>query len=281
MVRPFVRSALMAAVCTAALALIARADCCAPAPDCGAPAFRTICCTEWRPEAYQATRVCYRTEYHQETYTAYRCEYVPEVRTRTVTVCRMVPEVRTELRTYCVSVPSVETRTVMKPCWTCRPVTHVVCKTEDHGHYECHEVPCGPSLCDRVRKCFRRHDCCDECEPVRTKTVRCWVPCPVTVQVPVTRMERVCEYRPVTFTVTTCRQEVRQQPVTMTVCRPVTEVRNETYTVCVPRQVAVPCTRTVPVSVPYTQTVTLTRMVPYTVQKQVPVAACCSRPCCH
>jgi hypothetical protein len=280
MVRPIVRLALLSAVCTTAAALAARAgDCCAPAGDCCAPAFRTVCCTEWRPETYLATRVCNRTEYRQETYTAYRCEYVPEVRTRTYTVCRSVPEVHTEWRTHCVSVPCVETRTVMKPCWTCVPVTHMVCKTEDHGHYECREVCCRPSLCSRVRKCFS-HDCCDDCCPPPTKTVQVWVPCKVTVQVPVTHMQRVCEYRPVTCTVTTCRHDVRREAYQVTTCRMVPECRTENYTVMVPRQVAVPCTRTVPVCVPYTETVTLTRMVPVTVQKQVPVA-CCARPCCH
>jgi hypothetical protein len=269
-------------VCTTATALAARADCCAPAADCCAPAFRTVCCTEWHPEAYQATRVSYRTECREVASTTYRCEYTPEVRTRTVTTCSMVPEVHTEMRSYCVSVPCVEQRTVMQPCWTCQPSVHMTCKCEDHGHYECREVCCKPSLCERLHKCCHRHDCCDDCCPPPTKTVQVWVPCKVMVQVPVTTYKRVCEYRPVTCTVTTCRHEMRQEAVQVTCCKMVPVCHTENYTVMVPHQVAVPCTRTVSVCVPYTEAVTLTRMVPCTVQKQVPVLACChSAPCCH
>ena len=167
-----VRVALIVGVCTAAAAVAARAgDCCAPAAGCGAPAteccapqFRTVCCTEWVPEAYQCTRTCYRTECRQETYTTWRTECTPEQRTRTYTVCRMVPEVRTEWRTVCVRVPCVEERTVMKTRTVCVPVTTVSRKCEDHGHYECREVPCGPSLHDRMKKhLHHKKDCCDPC----------------------------------------------------------------------------------------------------------------------
>jgi hypothetical protein len=190
----------------------------APGPDgCGsgcasecaapAPAFRTVCVTEWRPEQYQSTRTAYRTEYTQETYTAYRCEYSCETRTRTVTVNRMVPEVQQVTRTVCVNVPTVEERTVMKTHVSYRPVTTMVSKCEDHGHWECREVECGPSLHDRLKKCLHhKNDCCEECEKPRTKTVREWVPCKVMVQVPVTRCERVCEQVPVTCRVTVCRK---------------------------------------------------------------------------
>ena len=66
-------------------------------------------------------------------------------------------------------------RTSLMPCWTCKPCVHMVCKCEDHGHWECREVCCKPSLCERLRRCCH-HDCCDDCCPPPTKTVRVWVP---------------------------------------------------------------------------------------------------------
>jgi hypothetical protein len=245
---------------------------------CGAPAYRTVCVTEYRPECYTTTRTAYRNECHTETYTAYRTECTAECRTRTVTVNRMVPETHTEYRTQCVSVPCVENRTCMEAHWTCTPCTHMVTKWEDHGHYECHEEVCGPTMMDRMRKCFRKNDCCDECEPVRTRTVRCWVPCKVCVEVPVTTYERHCEMVPVTHQVTVCHTEQRQVAVQVCSYRCVPECHNETYTVMVPHQVAYQACRTVSTCVPYQETVTCTRMVPYTVEKQVPVecGGCCS-----
>jgi hypothetical protein len=247
--------------------------CCAPAP-C-APAFRTVCSTEWVPETYTCTRTSYHTEYHQETYTAYRCEAVPEVRTRTYTVCHLVPETHTEVRNVCVSVPCVEQRTIMQPHWVCVPVTHFVCKTEDHGHYECCEVPCKPSLCDRLHKLCHRNECCCEEECVKTKIVKRWVPCPVTIQIPVTKMERHCEYHPVTISVPTCRQEVHQESFQVCSYQSVPEVRTENYTVMVTHTVPYQTTRTVATCVPCQVPVTLTRLVPHTVAHQVPVCGGC------
>ncbi|HJT75708.1 MAG TPA: hypothetical protein VJ739_00750 [Gemmataceae bacterium] len=283
MVWQSVRIALVAGVCTAALALVANAgECGAPcgsdcgAPACCAPAFRTVSCTEWRPETYQTTRTVYRTECHQEAYTAYRCEMATEVRTRTCTSYQMVPEVRTEVRNVCVCVPCVETRTVMQQHWTCKPVTCMVTKWEDHGHYECHEVPCRESLCSRLKKRMHHHDCCEECcAPPPMKTVRCWVPCKVAVQVPCTHMERTCEYVPTTCQVTTYKHEVRQESYQVTCCKCVPVTHTENYTVCVPHQVAYQAYRTVAVCVPHQEVVTCTRLVPCTVTKQVPVTECC------
>ena len=97
-----VRIASLAVLVSAAAASTARAgDCAAPC----APAYRTVCCTEWVPEQYQCTRTCCKVEHKQEAYTAYKCECAPETRTRTCTVYKMVPEVQTVTRSYCVCVP--------------------------------------------------------------------------------------------------------------------------------------------------------------------------------
>jgi hypothetical protein len=100
----------------------------------------------------------------------------------------------------------------------------------------------------------------------------------VWVEYPVTKMERVCEYRPVTHQVTVFKQEVRQEKYEVTCWKCVPEQHVETYQVMVPHQVAYKATRTVSVCVPYQETVTLTRMVAHTVQKQVPVECV---PCCE
>jgi hypothetical protein len=212
-----------------------------------APPMQKVCVTEWVPETYQTKRTVYRTECREETYTAYRCETVMEKRVRTV----------------CVSVPHLETRTVMRTHWTCRPVTTVERKCVDRGHYECREVPCEPGLMDRLRKCFKKNDCCADCCPPPTKTVKVWVPCMVWEERPVTRMERVCEQRPETITVTVCRTETRQ----------------ETCDVPVTRQVPYLAKRTVNVCVPHEEVVTATRMVCRTVEKLVPVETC--NACCE
>src|SRR5262249_44527964 len=150
------------------------------------------------------------TEWREETFTAYRCECTPEVRSRTITVCRMVPEVKEVVRRVCVSVPVCEERTVMKPHWTCKPVTCMVRRCVDRGHWECREVPCDPSCRDRLKKWFKRKsDCCEPCCPPPTKIVKVWVPCKVWEEIPVTRMVRTCEYVPTVVKVTTCRQEWR------------------------------------------------------------------------
>jgi hypothetical protein len=237
--------------------------------------------TEWVPEHVKTTRTAYRMEQRQEKYTAYRCEYFPEERTRTVTVHKMVPEVQNVVRTYCVSVPVVEERTVMQAHWTCRPVTKMVCKTVDNGHYECREVPCGPTLRDRLRKLCGK-ECCDPCP--RTKIEKVWVSCPTVIQTPVTTMERVCEHRPVVVRVNTCRLEQRQENVQVTVHRCVAENRVEKFTVNVAKQVPYEAVRTVCVCVPYQEEVTVCRMVACVVEREVAVSTscgdCCAPSCC-
>jgi hypothetical protein len=251
-----------------------------PAPG---PATCTVWVNEWVPEQYQATRTVYRTEQRTETYTAYRTVSVPEQRTRTVTHYRMVPETVMECRTVCVNVPVCEERTVMKTktCW--KRVTEIERKCEDKGHYECREVPCGPSLRDRLSKHFgHKKDCCaDECcEPVRTKTVRVWVPCPTWVEKPVCKLKRVTECYPEVIKVNTCRKEFRTEQVAVTRCRCVPECRTETYTVCVSRCVPYQATRCVSVCVPHQETYTACRMVCRKVAREVTVAPACEPDCC-
>jgi hypothetical protein len=243
----------------------------APAPK--GPPMRTIQVTECVPEQYQTTRTAYRIECKQEAYTAYRTVCVPETRTRVCTVYKRVPEVRTEVRNVCVRVPVVEERTCIQRRWETQQVTTMVCKTVDRGHYECREVPDRwKEFCNRVRRCGRRHDdCCEPCPPPPTKTVKCWVPCKVTEQVPVTTCKRVCVEVPVKVNVTVCRTVVRQEKVQVCAYRCVPEQRTETYTVNVTRCVPYQATRTVRVCVPYQETVTCTRMVARTVTRTVPV----------
>jgi len=276
MVWQSVRSALLVGAVVAVAGLPARADdCCAPA----APCTRTVCCTEWVPETYPCTRTVYRTECKQEAYTAYRCECVPEARTRTCTVYKFVPECRTEMRTVCECVPVCEERTVMQTFTTCKPVTCMARRCVDRGHWECREVPCSTSK----KHSFFGHKkdcCCDPCCPPPTKTVKVWVPCKVWEEYPVTKMERVCETRPVTHKVTVYKQVQKQVAVQVTCNKCVPEQRVENYTVMVSRTVPYQCTRTVAVCVPHQETVTMTRMVARTVTKEVPVETCCAAPSC-
>lgn len=248
-------SLAVAGVVAGSLAAPARAnDCCSPAP-CG--------------------QTAYRIEYKQEAYTAYRCECVPVTKTRVCTVYKQVPEMRTETYTVCVNVPHVESRTVMQAHWTCKPVTCMVRRCVDRGHWECREVPCESRCGGWFHHRRRHHDCgcdscCEPCCPPPTKTVRVWVPCKVWEECPVTRMQRVCEYVPVTCQVTVCRPETRQvqRQVCCYKCVPVQHT--ETYTEWTTRQVAYQATRCVPVCVPC----------------PAPAPACCEttscyQPCCE
>jgi hypothetical protein len=273
-----VRAALLTGVVLAAAGLPARAcaPCaCAPAPVTAcAPAYRTVCVTEYVPENYQTTRTVYKAQCVTETYTAYRTECSAEQRVRKVCVNRMVPEVKEEVRTVYTCVPTVETRTVMKPVVTCKPVTTVVRKCVDMGHYEEKCVPAREGCLAKLRKCFHKKDCCPP-PPPPMKVVKEWVPNKVWVETPVTRMVRSCDYVPTTVQVTVNRVVPQQQTYKVCVNRCVTEVKEETYTVLVPRQVPFQATRTVTRCVPVVETVTLCRMVPRVVQKQVPVTPCC------
>ncbi len=256
-----------------------------------APAATTVMVDEWVPEQYQSTRTVYRAETRQETYTAYRTECVPETRTINVTSYRMVPETVTEMRTTCVKVPVTEQRTVYKTKSCLQRVTVMERKCEDHGQYVCKEVPAGPSLHDRLGKCFKglhgcKNDCCEPaCEPVRMKTVKEWCPNPVWVEKPVTHLKWVTEQIPQTICVTTCRTETRCEPVTVTRCRCIPETKCETITVTTKKCVPYQATRCVTVCVPHQETVTCCRMVCRKVAKTVscapaaPAAGCCAETC--
>lgn len=276
------RFALLAGVCLAGTAVPVRADDAPAAQDAAASApattTRKIQVTEWVPEPYKTTRTSFRMEQRQENYTAYRCECVPEKRMVTCTTYKMVPEVRDVTRTYCVCVPCVEERTVMQAHWTCKPVTTMVRKCVDMGHYECREVPCKPTLRERLAKLCGK-DCCDECP--RTEVKKVWVKCPTIVETPVTKMQRVCEYRPVTCKVTVYKKEMRTETCQVTCHKCVPECKTEEVTVMVRKSVPYEATRTVCVCVPHAEEVTCTRMVAKVVEKEVPVCpAPCCEPCC-
>jgi hypothetical protein len=251
-----------------------------------------VCVTEYVPESYTATRTVYKKECVPEKYTTYRTECTTETRTRNVTVYHTVTEQVQEVRTVCVCTPCQEERTVMKKVVTCVPVTTMVCKTIDKGHYECKEVECGPTLGERLHGLFsRRHNSCGSeascgCEPTcgcettccapRTKTVKVWVACKETIQVPCTRMERHVECVPEKCMVTVNKMVPTQKTVTVCKTKCVPETKCETYTVSCPHQVAVECTRMVTRCVPVCETYTACRMVPHTVEKKVACETTCA-----
>jgi hypothetical protein len=294
MIRQQLRVALLAGGILAALSCTVRADeCCKPEP-C-APAFRTVTVNEWVPENYQATRTVYKTETHQEAYTAYKCETVPETRTRNVTVYTRVPEMQTCIKKVCVKVPCWEDKVVCEKHWVTVPETKTVRKCVDHGHYECREVPCGPSFGERLSGLLascKKKDCCDPCATSccetpcpRTKTVKVWCANKVWEESCVTVCKKVCEERQVTKKVCTMKTEWHEEAhqVCHYVCKP--ECKTETYTVCVKHQVPYQATRCVSKCVPVCETYTACRMVCHKVEKQVacaPVAeSCgCSTTCC-
>lgn len=237
----------LAGAVAAAAAVPARAgDCCSPAP----------CC-----------QTTYKVEYRQEAYTAYKWVCTPETRTRTCTVWKRVPETRTVTQCVCVTVPCVEERTVMQSYVTCKPVTHMVRKCVDRGHWECREVPCCRSWRERCHRhhrhgCGCEESCCESCCPSPTRTVRVWVPCKQWIECPVTCMQRCCECRPVTCKVTVCKHEIRQVQHQVTCWKCVPECRTEAYTCMVPHCVPYQATRCVAVCVP------------------CPAPACCETTCC-
>jgi len=275
MVRFCFRAAVVACTVLASVN-VGRSQCCdAPcagaavaAAPCG-PTYKTIFVTEWTHEQVPVTRTAHRMECRTEAYTAYRTECAPEVRTRTFVVNRTVPEVVTATRTVCDYVQATEQRTVLQSHVSYHPVTKMVCKTEDHGHFECVETYYKKKCCGLIKK-----PVCDPCCADGCKMEKKWIPCPVTIQVPVTTCEKHCETIPVTTTVTVQKPILRQETYQVTVYKCVPETRTENYTVMVPHTVPYQATRTVNVCVPYTETVMVSRCVPHQVAKQVMVSEC-------
>jgi hypothetical protein len=194
-------------------------------------------------------------------------------------VCKPVYETKTVMQTVCEKVSVCEPRTVMKKCVTYKQVTTCTRKCVDKGHYECREVECGPSLSDRLRKCFHKNDCCEPCCP-KTKTVKVWVPCKVWVEVPHTCCKRCVECVPVTCNVMVCKTVQKQVPCQVTTCNYVSTPETCTVQVMTMKQVPYQATRTVRVCKPVQESFTATRYVAHTVKKEVPVTTCCT-PCCE
>jgi hypothetical protein len=249
----------------------------APVVESCAPAYRTITVNEWVPEHYEATRTVYKTEYVTEKFTAYRTECVPETRTYARTITKLVPVVSEQVRTVYKCVPTVETRTIVKKVVVCTPVTTVVRKCVDKGHWECCQEPCGPTMCDRIRKCC--NPCYEPCPRFKTKKV--WVSCPVWIETPCTKIVRTVQCVPETCQVTVNKMIPVQETFKVCTTRCVNEVVNETCTVYVKRCVPFEATRCVARCVPVIEKYTACRLVCRPVCKQVPVCAPSCVPCCE
>lgn len=261
----------------------------APAGDCGnpcAPAYRTVCVTEWVPERVQCERTVMKYETRQEKYTAFRCECVAEKKMVTRCVTERVPVTKTV--TVCEKVPCCEERTIMQTRTCCKPVCKTVRKCVDKGHYECKCVECKPGFLERMHS-HKKKDCCADscgnsncCEQQacpKYKTEKVWVPCPVWEEHQVTCMQKVTECVPVKCMVKTCKTVQVQKQITVCECR--TKQVCEEVTCNVMKKVPYEATRCVKVCVPCKEMVTECRMVKKTVMKQVPCApAPCAEECC-
>ncbi|MSR31066.1 MAG: hypothetical protein EXR99_06110 [Gemmataceae bacterium] len=265
--------ALLASFFMATTASVVRAE------DTPAPATRTITYKVLVPEYSESTRTVYKRECVEEKYTAHKCEWVKEERTRTCNVKKWVNEIKEETRTVCEWVRSCEEKTIMKKVTTCKPVTCIVKKCVDKGHWECKEVPCGPSILDRVKGILNRNDCCEpKCEQ-KTRTVRCWVANKVMEECKVTRMERVTECVPCKVKVNVCKKVAKEVKVKVCHKKCVTETKTEKYFVCVPKKVAYEATRKVMKCVPHQEKVKCCKMVEKCVEKQVKVCDPCAPKC--
>lgn len=236
-----------------------------------APATKTIKVTEYVPTQVEETRTVYKQVSTVEKYKAYKTECVEEKKTRTVCTTKLVSSVEDRTVTEYTCVPTVEDRIVTKKVVTCVPVTVMVSKIEDHGHYECREEICGPSLFTKAKKHFHHNECECACEPepVRVKTKKVWVPEKVCVQKPVTKIEKKVECVQEKCQVTVNKMVPTTKTIKVTVCKPVTETKEETYTVLVPKKVEYEATRTVCKLEPVTEKVTVCKLVPHTVEKVV------------
>jgi hypothetical protein len=247
------------------------------APANGCCNTRKICVQEWVPEWYETTRTCYKSVTCQEKCTAYRYECVQEKRTRTC--YKYVPTTCEVEKTICKMVPTVEERTVYEKVPVCKPCTYTVRKCVDKGHYECREVPCGPSLLDRLHSC--KKSCCDSCcepccQPCRTKTVKVWCPCKVYCEETCTKMVKTYECVAKKCCVTVCKPCYEKVKCCVTTCKCV--AHQEEYCVNVKKCIPYETTRCVTKCVPVCEKVKCCRMVCKTVEKEV---ACCENTCCN
>jgi hypothetical protein len=281
----------LALTLTAATASAGEGPCAVPCPPAPPPCqvvTKKVMVTQYVPQPYETVQTVYKIEFKEEKFTAFRCVTVPVEQTRNITVCKSVPETRDVVVTRYECVPTVEERVVTRNVMTTQPVQTMVTRCVDKGgHYECREVPCGSSrLFGHHGLCGKRScdDCGAECPPP-TRTVKCYVPNMVTVQVPVTTYRCVCT--PVTekVKVTVNKTVAHKETVKVTTCRTVTEVVPQKCTVNVVKQVPYEATRKIAVCVPVQQKVTLTRMVPVQVEKEITcvVGTGCGEECgrCH
>lgn len=246
-------------------------------------ATRTITCKVMVPEYYETTRTVNKQQCVEEKYTAYKCEYIKEERTRTCNVKKIVNEMKEETRTVCEWVKTCEERTINKKVTTCKPVTTTVKKCVDKGHWECKEVPCGPSITDRLKGLLKKDDCCEtkcetKCAP-KTKTIKCWVANKVWEECKVTKMTKVTECVPTKVMVQVCKKVEKKIKVQVCHKKCVIEAKTEKYTVCVPKKVAYEATRKVMKCVCVEEKVKACRMVEKTVEKQVVDCDPCAAKC--
>jgi hypothetical protein len=274
MVRHPIRLAILLGVLTAVAVSPARAaeQASQPAPKSTGPTMKTIKVTECVEEKYPVKRTCYKMECRQETVEGFRCETVCEQRERVCTVVKRVPVMTTETRRVCHYERVCEERTTMKTCYEYRQVTCNVKKCVSKGHWECKEVCQEPGFFEKL---------CNPCACGHTVTKKCWVSCPVYVDCPVTKCQKVCVQKPVVCKVNVCKPVYKEEKVQVCSYRCVEEKVVQKYTEHVTKKVPCKTTRTVRVCVPYEETVWCTRMVPRTVERQV--AECettCCTPCC-
>jgi hypothetical protein len=278
MARHPIRLAVLLGVLTAVAVSPARAaEQAEQAPKATSPAMKTIKVTECVQEKYPVKRTCYKVECRQETVEGFRCETVCEQRERTCTVTKRIPVMKTETRKVCSYQTTCEDKVVMKTCYEYRQVTCNVKKCVSRGHWECKEVCKDPGFLKKL---------CDPCACPHTVSKKCWVSCPVYVDCPVTKCQKVCVQKPVVCKVKVCKPVYREEQVQVCSYRCVEEKVVQKYTVAVTKKVPCKTTRTVRVCVPHEETVWCTRTVARTVERQVPVCettTCCTpcRSCCR
>jgi len=269
MARHSIRLAVLLGALTAVAVSPARAA--AQAPKATGPTMKTIKVTECVEEKYPVKRTCYKVECRQETVDGFRCETVCEQRERVCTVVKRIPETKTVTRKVCHYETTCEDRVTMKNCYEYRQVTCNVKKCVSKGHWECKEVCKDPGFFEKL---------CNPCACGHTVSKKCWVSCPVYVDCPVTKCQKVCVQKPVVCKVKVCKPVYKEVQCQVCSYRCVEEKVVQKYTEAVTRKVPCKTTRTVRVCVPYEETVMCTRMVPRTVERQVAVSECCETTCC-